>query len=88
MSVHYTYIVECADGTYYTGYTNDLDNRVKAHNDGKGAKYTRGKGPVRVVWSKKYRCLTYAMRDEYRIKQLDRRQKELLIRGMRINKIS
>ncbi|MCP4653725.1 MAG: GIY-YIG nuclease family protein [Candidatus Omnitrophica bacterium] len=52
----YVYILECSDGSYYTGYTNDLEKRVKEHNCGeRGAKYTRGKRPIKVVWSKGYR---------------------------------
>lgn len=46
------YILECADGSFYTGISNDLDKRIKAHNDGLGAKYTRGRGPVRLLASK------------------------------------
>ena len=87
-SKFYVYIVECQDGTYYTGYTNDLERRIKEHNGGcKGAKYLRGKQPVRVVWQKEYKYLCYAMRAEYRIKQLNRRQKELLVGGMRLDKV-
>ena len=84
----YTYIIECRDGTYYTGYTCNLERRVKEHNGGgSGAKYTRGRGPVRVVWSKKYRYLAYAMKLEYRIKQLNRKQKRLLTEGVSLNKV-
>ncbi|MBL7072473.1 MAG: GIY-YIG nuclease family protein [Candidatus Omnitrophica bacterium] len=80
-TVFYTYIVECRDGTYYTGYTSNLERRIKAHNGkGPGAKYTRGRGPVRVVWSKKYKYLAYAMKLEHRIKQLKRKQKEKMIK--------
>ena len=81
------YIVACSDGTYYTGYTNDLEKRIKEHNDSKrGAKYTRYKRPVKVVWTREYKYLCYAMRAEYKIKQLNRRQKELLVNGMRLDK--
>ena len=84
----FVYILECRDGTYYTGYTNDLGRRVKEHNENKrGAKYTRYKRPVKVVWKKEYRYLCYAMRAEYRIKQLNRGQKELLVGGMRLGKV-
>ena len=48
--MHYTYMLKCKDGTYYIGYTNDLEKRVKAHNEGKGAKYTKGRGPVELIY--------------------------------------
>jgi len=84
----YVYILECNDGTYYTGYSNDLEKRIKEHNDSKrGAKYLRGKGPVKVAWTKEYKYLCYAIRAEYRIKQLNRKQKELLVSGMRLDKV-
>lgn len=84
----YVYILECQDGTYYTGYTNDLEKRLKEHNESKrGARYTRYKRPVRVVWQKEYKYLCYAMRAEYKIKQLNRKQKGSLIKGRRLDKI-
>lgn len=51
----WVYIVECSDGSYYTGYTPDLDRRIKLHNAGKGAKYTRDRRPVKLIWSKSYK---------------------------------
>jgi len=82
------YILECSDKTYYTGYTNDLGKRLKEHNDNKrGARYTRARLPAKVVWQKEYRYLRYAMRAEYKVKQLNRRQKELLVGGMRLDKV-
>ncbi len=84
----FVYIVECRDGTYYTGYTNNLENRVEEHNGGaRGAKYLRGKLPVRVVWSREYKYKHYAMSAEYKIKQLNRCHKDLLVGGMRLNKV-
>ena len=84
----WVYILECRNKTYYTGYTNDLEKRIKEHNSSKrGAKFLRGKGPVKVVWSKEYKYRYYAMSAEYKIKQLNRRQKELLINGMRLDKV-
>jgi len=77
---HCVYIVECKDGTYYTGYTNDLDNRIKRHNSGKGAKYVRGRGPVKLVYIKKYRRKNDALRAERDIKGLKRAEKEKLVR--------
>ena len=75
----YVYIVRCADGTYYTGYTPHVKRRVKLHNAGKGAKYTRQHGPVKLVWYKKYRYFKLAFKKEIAIKKLNRAQKERLI---------
>ena len=71
-------MVECSDGTYYTGITNNLARRVKAHNDGKGAKYTRTRRPVILVWTKHAGTMGQALREERRVKRLSRRQKDLL----------
>ena len=73
MNENYTYILRCADGTYYCGWTNNLDRRLKAHNEGKGAKYTRSRRPVALSTKEE------AMRREYEIKQLPRKKKEELI---------
>jgi putative endonuclease len=75
----YVYILQCSDDTYYTGYTNDLQNRVKLHNEGKGAKYTRDRRPVKLAWSKEYKYFKKAFLEELYIKKLTRRQKEKLI---------
>ena len=77
--MHYAYIVKCSDGTYYTGYTNDLEKRLLAHNAGKGAKYTRNRLPVEMVYYEEYEEKSEAMKREYAIKQLTREQKEKLI---------
>jgi len=70
------------DGTYYTGYTNDLEKRFKEHNDGKrGAKYTRDRRPLKLVWSKEHRYFKKAFLEEKRIKALTRQQKEELVNG-------
>ncbi len=79
-SVFFTYILECADGSYYTGYTNDLDKRLKDHNDGNGARYTRVRLPVRLVYYEEYTTKEEAMRREALIKQLTRKEKECLIK--------
>ena len=76
--MNYTYIVQCSDGTLYTGWTNDLDKRIKAHNDGKGAKYTKPRLPVELVYAKGHATKEEAMKDEYRIKQLSRKRKQEL----------
>ena len=76
----YTYMVECSDGSFYTGWTNDLEKRIKAHNEKRGAKYTRSRTPVRLVYYEAYTEKQDAMRREYEIKQYSRREKEALIR--------
>ncbi|MFW5972023.1 MAG: GIY-YIG nuclease family protein [Bacillota bacterium] len=78
---HYTYILQCADGTYYTGYTTDLERRVKEHNDGTGAKYTRGRLPVVIVYYEKYKTKSKAMKRECEIKSLSRKEKEDIIKS-------
>lgn len=77
--MHYVYILECSDGTYYTGYTNDIKKRIIAHNKGKGAKYTRGRGPVILKHQENYGTKSEAMSREYRIKKLSKKEKEALI---------
>ena len=77
--MHYVYIVKCSDDTLYTGYTNDLDRRIKMHNDGDGAKYTKGRRPVKLVYSEKYISKSKAMKREYEIKQLRKTEKEKII---------
>ena len=86
--MHYTYILKCKDNTYYTGYTNDLEKRIKAHNEGKGAKYTKGRGPVELVYCEEYEEKGRAMRREWEIKQLSRNEKENLIMGQKDKKES
>ena len=81
--VFYVYIVQCKNGTYYTGYTSHLENRIKAHNTKQGAKYLRGKGPVTLVYAKAYKYYKHALNEERRIKKMRRGEKELLIRKYR-----
>lgn len=76
---YYVYIVRARSGTYYTGYTNNLDARLKRHNSGHGAKYLKGKGPVALVYAKEYKYYLLALRAERKIKQFTRPQKEALI---------
>ena len=76
---HYFYVLECADGSYYAGYTNDVERRVHTHNEGKGAKYTRGRRPVQLRYVEEYKTKTEAMRAEYRFKQLSRSAKERIV---------
>lgn len=75
----YVYIVECADGTYYTGYTPHIRRRIKLHNAGKGARYTRDRRPVKLVWCKKYRYFKRAFKKEIAIKKLKRAEKERMV---------
>ncbi|MBN1353498.1 MAG: GIY-YIG nuclease family protein [Candidatus Omnitrophica bacterium] len=79
----WVYILECKDGTYYTGYTPDIEKRLKLHNAGKGAKYTRDRRPVKLVWCKEYKYFKKAFLEEKRIKRLTREQKEKLVYGKR-----
>ncbi len=73
------YIVECADGSFYTGATKNLEKRIHAHNEGKGAKYTRTRLPVRLVYSEILEDYNAALRREKALQKLSRRQKERLI---------
>ena len=79
----YVYILSCRDGTLYTGITNDLDRRIRAHNDGKGAKYTRSRGPVKVVYREIYESRSMAQKREYKIKQWTRTTKLRLVQSAR-----
>ncbi len=80
---YFVYIVECSNGTYYTGYTSNIEKRLKAHNKGQGAKYLRGKGPVRLVFTREYWYYKNALNAEREIKKYTRVQKEKLVKGYR-----
>ena len=81
--MYYVYIVQCSDGTYYIGYTNNLSKRIKAHNEGKaGAKYTRTRRPVILKYSERFDTLSEALKREYNLKQLPKTKKALLISKM------
>lgn len=75
----YCYIVECSDGTYYTGWTTDPERRVKQHNKGVGAKYTSTRRPVKLVYLETQPDRTDAMRRELAIKKMNRIQKSKLV---------
>ncbi|MGM0548052.1 MAG: GIY-YIG nuclease family protein [Bacillota bacterium] len=77
-SKHYIYIVECKDGTFYTGYTTNVKRRVEEHNAGVGAKYTRGRSPVKLRHQESFDSRSKAQKREYQIKQLPRSKKEEL----------
>lgn len=79
--MYYVYILECADKTLYTGYTTDLDKRVKNHNESKvGAKYTKARRPVVLKYSEKFSTLSEALKREFEIKALTRKEKLDLIK--------
>ena len=78
--MNYTYIVACQDGTFYTGWTNDLEKRICDHNAGKGAKYTKSRRPVVLSYYEEYETKEEAMRREYAIKQMSRQEKEKLVK--------
>lgn len=76
----YTYIVECKDGSLYTGYTNNLEKRIRAHNESKiGAKYTKARRPVKLKYFEKFKSLSLALKREVQIKSLSREKKLQLI---------
>lgn len=74
-----TYILKCSDGTLYTGWTNDIQKRLKAHNEGHGAKYTRGRTPVELVYLEEFETKQEAMKRETAIKRLKKADKRKLI---------
>ncbi len=76
---HFVYIVRCADGTLYTGYAVDTTKRVDAHNAGRGARYTSGRRPVRLVYTESFATRGEALRREHAIKRLTRAQKDALV---------
>ena len=78
-----TYILKCNDNSLYTGWTNDITHRLKMHNEGKGAKYTRGRGPVELVYLEEFETKQEAMSREAKIKRLTRKEKLLLIETKR-----
>ena len=78
---HYVYILKCSDGTYYTGYTTDPERRTQTHNSGKGAKYTRTRRPVELIYYEEFGTKEEAMSREWKIKHLTRAKKMKLIRS-------
>lgn len=77
--MHFVYVVACRDDSLYTGYTTDVERRVDEHNEGAGAKYTRGRTPVELVHVERFESRSAAMSREYEVKRLTRRQKERLV---------
>jgi putative endonuclease len=76
---YYVYVVECKDGTFYTGYTINISKRIRVHNRGKGAKYTRGRRPVKLLYYEIFNERGMALSREYEIKQMSREEKENLV---------
>ena len=83
--MNYTYLVQCVDGTLYCGWTNNMEKRLKAHNDGKGAKYTRSRRPVTLVYCESFDTKQEAMKRDANRKRLNRHEKwELVRRGLQL----
>lgn len=76
---YFVYLLRCIDDTLYCGYTDDLEKRVKTHNRGKGAKYTRRRTPVKLVYSEEFKTKSEALKREHKIKKLSRKEKLALI---------
>lgn len=85
--MNYTYIVKCSDETFYTGWTNDLKKRIEMHNSGKGAKYTKARLPVELVYYEAFDTKEEAMSREWHIKRLSRSEKQKLIEAANLKKL-
>lgn len=83
--MNYTYILKCSDNTYYTGWTNNLEKRLKDHNDGKGAKYTKPRRPVVLAYYETFETKGEAMKREYAIKHMTKAEKEKIIKNKSCN---
>ena len=81
--MHFVYIVRCTDGSLYTGYARDPRARIRAHNAGRGARYTAGRRPVRLVYSEAFDTLSAALKREYELKQWPRVKKQALVKAAR-----
>lgn len=84
--IWYLYILSCGDGTLYTGITTDVEKRLKAHRSGKGAKYTRGRSPLKLVYQEACGTHSQALRREWGVKKLTREEKEKLINDQAITR--
>ena len=74
----FVYLLRCSDGSFYCGWTNDIEKRVRAHNTGKASRYTKSRRPVKLAYFEKAKSKSGALKREYQIKQLTHKQKELL----------
>ena len=81
MDKHFVYIVKCNDGSLYTGYAKDVNARISMHNEGKGAKYTKMRRPVQLVYKEVYYTKSEALKREYEIKTFSRQKKLKMIEG-------
>lgn len=77
----WAYLLRCGDGTLYAGWTKDLQKRLAAHRAGKGAKYTRGRGPLRLAWACRYETQGQAMAQEALLKRMSKAEKEILVQA-------
>lgn len=77
----WAYILLCSDGTLYTGAAKDLSQRIAKHQAGKGAKYTRGRGPVSLAWAEEHQTMSGALKKERQVKKMTRREKKRMIEG-------
>lgn len=84
--MHFVYMVRCVDDSLYTGYTTDLERRIKTHNEGKGAKYTRARLPVRLVYFKEVESMSEGLKLEAKLKKLSKKKKEDLVQGFELEK--
>jgi len=83
MGGNFIYIIKCKDDSLYTGWTNDLEARIKAHNEGRGAKYTKGRGPVELLYTEEFDTKEEAMKREFALKKLTKAKKMELIQQKR-----
>lgn len=81
--MNYVYIIKCKDKSLYTGWTNNLERRFKAHQEGKGAKYTKGRGPLELVYFEEFEEKIKAMKREYEIKKMSREKKLKMIENFK-----
>lgn len=84
--MNWVYVLRCKDNSLYTGWTNNLPRRLAAHNAGRGARYTRGRGPVQLVWEQQFETKNEAMAAEAAIKKLSKQQKEELVNAFLVQK--
>lgn len=84
--MHFVYILRCGDNSLYTGYTTNVNRRLKTHNRGKGAKYTRSRLPVSLVYCKRVDSKSLALKLEARIKKLTKKEKEALVKAFNLRK--
>ncbi|GAA0071475.1 GIY-YIG nuclease family protein [Clostridium sardiniense] len=81
--MNYVYIIRCKDKSLYTGWTNNLERRFRAHKEGKGAKYTKGRGPLELVYFEEFEEKIKAMKREYEIKKMSREKKLKMIENFK-----